>query len=82
MQSEWHFVVSDPKVGLQAEVDTPSGRPYLIDRKGTWVHQDDIAYILDLERNGCECQDGGMVKPAYHLAKATATQVASRPTKE
>ena len=75
------FVVTDPRVGANLERDTPSKRVYFIDNCGTWIHQEDMEYILSLERPGCACKGGGMVKPAYHLAKASADRFADKPVK-
>jgi len=73
----WYFLVCDPKIGARLEVNTPTGRPYLMNRWGTWVHHDDLPYLLDLAREGC-CGKG-MVKPAYHLAIATAQKQMEQP---
>lgn len=72
--SDWVFVISDPAIAEEnVEIGLMTERPYLITRSGTWVHKDDVSHILSLERRAC-CNKGknGMVKPAYHLGKASS----------
>jgi hypothetical protein len=75
MMTVWNFVVTQPDFGEKL-VPTPNGPEpdTAIGPHGAWVHEQDLAYVLDL---AFPC--GGVMKKGFMVGCPDAKQLAARP---